>query len=77
MDIPSYLELCIYMYTVSGCHDTPDIQSTLITTTVFVPKDVAIKMNCCCKESLMDRMICKKDLVLFLFPQRTYVSDIC
>ena len=30
-----------------------------------------------CKESLMDRMICKKNLVLFLFPQRTYVLDIC
>ena len=26
---------------------------------------------------LMSRLICKKDLVLFLFPHRTYVLDIC
>ena len=32
---------------------------------------------CSCNESLMVRMICKKDLVLFLFPNRTYILDIC
>ena len=36
-----------------------------------------LKRICCCKESLMDKMTCKKDLVLFLFPHRTYVLDIC
>ena len=30
-----------------------------------------LKWICCCKESLTDRIICKKDLVLFLFPHRT------
>ena len=29
----------------------------------------------CCKDSYMDRMICKKDLVLFFFPHRTYDSN--
>ena len=38
-------------------------------------KMLPLKWICCCKESLMDRMICKKDLVLFLFPHRTYVLE--
>ena len=25
----------------------------------------------------MDTMICEKDIVLFIFPRRTYVLDIC
>ena len=53
------------------------IQWTLVTTTVFVPKDVVIKWIICCKESLMSRLISKKGLVLFLFPHRTHVLDIC
>ena len=40
-------------------------------------KTLAIKSICCCKESLMNRLTCKKGLVLFLFPYRTYVLDIC
>ena len=28
-------------------------------------------------KSSMDRMICNKGLVLFLFPHRTYVLDVC
>ena len=36
-----------------------------------------LKWIFCYKESLMDIMICKKDLVLLLFPHRTYVLDIC
>ena len=34
-------------------------------------KMLPLKWICCCKESLMDIMICKKDLVLFVFPHRT------
>ena len=33
-----------------------------------------LKWICCCKESLIVR-ICKKDLVLFLFPRRTYILE--
>ena len=29
---------------------------------------------CCCTEYLMSRLVCKKGLVLFLFPQRTYMQ---
>ena len=39
--------------------------------------DIAIKMNLCCKESLISRMICKKCLVLYLFLHRTHVLDVC
>ena len=46
----------------------------LVTMTAFVPKDVAIKIFCCCKESYMEKMISKKDFVLFLFSHKTYVA---
>ena len=39
------------------------------------PKMLPLKWICCCKESLMQRMISKKGLVILLFPQRTYVLD--
>ena len=35
------------------------------------PKMLPLKWFLYCKKSLMDRMICKKGLVLFLFPYRT------
>ena len=41
------------------------------------PKILPLKRICCGKDSLMDRLIYKKDLVFFLFPQRSYVLDIC
>ena len=44
------------------------------TTTEFIPKDVAIKMNLLFTEYLMSRLVC---LVLVLFPHRTNVLDIC
>ena len=40
-------------------------------------KLLPLKWICCCKESLMSRLICKKGLVVFLFPHGTYVSGIC
>ena len=44
-----------------------------------VPKDISIiiKRLCCCKESLMDRMICKKGLVSFLLTHRTRAFSAC
>ena len=53
------------------------IQWTLITTSAFVPKTLPFKWICCCTEYLMIRFICKKGFVLFLFPHRTYVLNIC
>ena len=41
------------------------------------PKMLPLKWICSYKEPLMVRKICKKDLVLFLFPHRTYVLNIC
>ena len=41
------------------------------------PKMLPLKWIRCCKGSLINRMICKKSFVLFLFPHRTYVLDIC
>ena len=35
------------------------------------PKMLPLKRIFCCEESVMDRMICKKDLVLFLLPHIT------
>ena len=49
-----------------------DLQWTLVTTTASAAKDFTIKMNLLCKESLMGRMLCKKDPVLFLFPHKTW-----
>ena len=43
----------------------------------FFPKTLPLKWICCCKEYFMSRLICKKGLVLFLFPHRTFVLDIC
>ena len=40
------------------------------------PKTVQIKWICYCTEYLMSRL-CKKGLVLSLFPHRTYVIDMC
>ena len=37
------------------------------------PKTLPLKWICCCTEYLMSRLICKKGLVLFLFPHRTHV----
>ena len=54
------------------------LQRTLITTTAFVPKDVAIKIDLLLYRILNEQiLICKKGLVLFLFPQKAYVLDIC
>ena len=55
------------------------LQWTLIITTAFVSKDVASKMNLLLYRIVMNRMVhmSRKCLVLFLFPQRTYVLDIC
>ena len=36
------------------------------------PKILTLKWICCCKESLKAKMICKNNIVLFLFPHRTY-----
>ena len=41
------------------------------------PKTLPLKLICCCTRYLMSRLICKKDHILFLFPYRTYVLDIC
>ena len=41
------------------------------------PKTLPLKWICCYGEYLMSRLICKKGLVLFLFPYRTCVSDMC
>ena len=35
------------------------------------PKTMPIKWICCCTEYLMSKSICKRRLVLFLFPHRT------
>ena len=40
------------------------------------PKKLTFKWICCCKESLIDRMICKKDRFI-LISHWTYVLDIC
>ena len=40
------------------------------------PKTLPLKRICCCTEYLKSRLTCKKGLVLFLFPHRTYVLDI-
>ena len=37
------------------------------------PKTLSLKWICCYTEYLMSRLICKKVLVLFLFPHRTFV----
>ena len=55
----------------------PKVQWALVTTTAFVSKDVAIKMNLLLYRILNEQIICKKVLVLLLFPHRTYVLDIC
>ena len=47
-----------------------DKQQTLVTTAAFVLKVIAFKWIWCCKKSLMNGMMCKKGLVLFLFPHR-------
>ena len=50
------------------------LQWTLITRTAFFPtKMLSLKRICCCKESLLSRIICNEGLVLFLF---LYVLDI-
>ena len=41
------------------------------------PKTLPFKLICYCTELLMSWLRCKKGLVLFLFPHRTYVLDIC
>ena len=41
------------------------------------PKMLPLKQICCCLESLVDIMICKKVIVLSLFLHRTNVLDIC
>ena len=41
------------------------------------PKTLPLKWICRCTEYLMSRRMCKKGIVLFLFPYRTYVLDIC
>ena len=44
------------------------------------PKTTSFECICCCTEYLMSKLsksICKKGLVVLLFPHRTYVLDIC
>ena len=43
------------------------------------PKTLPLKWISCCTEYLylMSKLICKKGLILFLFPHRTNVLDIC
>ena len=53
------------------------IQWTLVTTTASVPKEAAIKMNLLLYRVFNEQMVWKKVLVLFLFPDKTYVLDIC
>ena len=43
----------------------------------LVPKTLPLKYIFSRTEYLMSRLICKKGIVLFLFPYRTYVLDIC
>ena len=52
------------------------LMATSLETTVIVVMRVLIKLICCSEDSFISRMICKKSLVLFLFPH-TYVSEIC
>ena len=33
-------------------------------------------VHICCLNRIMSRLICKKDLILFLFPRRTYILDV-
>ena len=40
------------------------------------PKTLPLKWISCCKKSLMSRLICKKGLVLFLFPHRIHAEAI-
>ena len=40
-------------------------------------KTLPLKWIRCCTEYLMSRLICKKGLVLFLYPHRTCVLNIC
>ena len=44
--------------------------------TAFVPKYVAFKTNLLLYRILNEQIGCKKSLVLFLFPHRTYVLGI-
>ena len=60
-----------------SCKSLFIIQWTLVTTTAFVHKDVAIELNLLLYKYLMSWLIHKKVLVLFFFPHSTYVLDIC
>ena len=54
------------------------VQLTLVTTTSYVLKDVANKMNLLRKRILKrSRTVCKKGFVRFLFPHSTFVLDNC
>ena len=62
---PLFAQACLSKYS------EPSLQQHLFS------KILSLKWIFCYKESLTDRMICKKDLVLLLFPHRVDVLVIC
>ena len=48
-----------------------------VTTTAFVPKDVVIQINLMLYRIFNEQTNMQERPVLFLFPHRTYVLDIC
>ena len=66
--VSSLIRICTVCHSVGTfyTYSEPSLQRQHL-----FPKMLPFKWICCCKESLMDRIICKEDLALFLFPHRT------
>ena len=74
---PSYQPLKFWAYIFVITQVGKKVSLLALQENIMFPKMLSLKWICYCKKSLIDRMICKKDFVLFLFPHRTYVLDIC
>ena len=57
----------------SGMYDSIYYSEPLLQRQHLFPKMLPLKWICCCKEFLMSRMICKKGIVLYIFPHRTNI----
>ena len=64
LDQPAHPHSLIRIFTVRNQNNW--IQWTLVTMAAFFPKDIAIKMNCYCKDSLMSRMIYVQQMSCFI-----------
>ena len=77
------IQLCLQNYTFIQYRlkydlwNPQDTANTRYNDSILFPKTLPLKWICCCIEYLMSRLIYKKGPVLFLFPHRTYVLDIC